>query len=126
MDHAGPVRRPERIRDGGLAAVWEDGGGPGARLQPAEESVVAVHGLSAEGCSGRAALQRECARRRSGGYCDGALCDPRARAAGGKPDHAPDAGMHGFDPRKMPEMKASFFAAGPDIVHGKTVRRLRM
>ena len=25
------------------------------------------------------------------------------------------AGMHGFDPHKMPEMKASFFAAGPDI-----------
>ncbi len=30
--------------------------------------------------------------------------------------------MHGFDPRKMPEMKASFFAAGPDIVVGKTVQ----
>jgi alkaline phosphatase D len=29
--------------------------------------------------------------------------------------------MHGFDPRKVPEMKASFFAAGPDIVRGKTV-----
>ena len=38
-----------------------------------------------------------------------------------KPDHPPTAGMHGFDPRKMPEMKASFFAAGPDIVAGKTV-----
>jgi alkaline phosphatase D len=46
----------------------------------------------------------------------------RARApAPGQPDHHPTAGMHGFDPRKMPEMKASFFAAGPDIVEGKTV-----
>jgi len=39
----------------------------------------------------------------------------------GKADPAPIAGMHGFDPRKLPEMKASFFAAGPDIVAGKTV-----
>ncbi len=39
----------------------------------------------------------------------------------GKPDHPPTAGMHGFDPHIMPEMKASFFAAGPDIVEGKTV-----
>jgi alkaline phosphatase D len=38
-----------------------------------------------------------------------------------KPDHPPTTGMHGFDPRKIPEMKASFFAAGPDIVTGKTV-----
>jgi len=40
----------------------------------------------------------------------------------GKPDSPPTAGMHGLDPRKVPEMKASFFAAGPDIVAGKTVR----
>ena len=39
-----------------------------------------------------------------------------------KPDHPPTAGMHGFDPHKMPEMKASFFAAGPDILPGHTVR----
>jgi alkaline phosphatase D len=39
----------------------------------------------------------------------------------GTPDKAPIPGMHGFDPRKMPPMKASFFAAGPDIVEGKTV-----
>ena len=39
----------------------------------------------------------------------------------GTPDPPPIAGMHGYDPRKMPEMKASFFAAGPDIVEGKTV-----
>jgi alkaline phosphatase D len=29
--------------------------------------------------------------------------------------------MHGLDPQKVAEMKASFFAAGPDIVEGKTV-----
>lgn len=39
----------------------------------------------------------------------------------GTEDRAPTAGMHGFDPHKMPEMKASFFAAGPDIIAGKTV-----
>ncbi len=39
----------------------------------------------------------------------------------GKPDQPPTIGMHGFDPRRIPEMKASFFAAGPDIVKGKTV-----
>ena len=39
----------------------------------------------------------------------------------GKPDLPPTAGMHGFDPHKVPQMKASFFAAGPDIVKGKTV-----
>ena len=40
---------------------------------------------------------------------------------GGKEDKAPSAGAHGYDARAMPEMKASFFAAGPDIVKGKTV-----
>jgi predicted AlkP superfamily pyrophosphatase or phosphodiesterase len=40
----------------------------------------------------------------------------------GKPDQPPIPGMHGFDPRKLPDMKASFFAAGPDIVEGKTVQ----
>jgi alkaline phosphatase D len=46
----------------------------------------------------------------------------RAHApASGTSDRAPEPGMHGFDPRKVPEMKASFFAAGPDIVKGKTV-----
>jgi alkaline phosphatase D len=33
----------------------------------------------------------------------------------GKPDQPPIPGAHGFDPRAMPEMKASFFAEGPDI-----------
>lgn len=40
--------------------------------------------------------------------------------AAGKPDSVP-VGQHGFDPAKMPEMKASFFAMGPDIVVGKKV-----
>jgi len=39
----------------------------------------------------------------------------------GREDRPPTIGMHGFDPRVVPEMKASFFAAGPDIVPGKTV-----
>ena len=41
--------------------------------------------------------------------------------AEGKPEQPPPAGMHGFDPHKMPEMKASFFASGPDIAEGRTV-----
>jgi predicted AlkP superfamily pyrophosphatase or phosphodiesterase len=45
----------------------------------------------------------------------------RAHAPEGAPDKPPTAGMHGFDPRVVPQMKASFFAAGPDIVEGKTV-----
>jgi len=39
---------------------------------------------------------------------------------GDRPDSEP-VGQHGFDPHTMPDMKASFFAAGPDIVAGKTV-----
>jgi predicted AlkP superfamily pyrophosphatase or phosphodiesterase len=39
----------------------------------------------------------------------------------GKPDQPPIPGMHGFDPHKVPQMKSTFFAAGPDIVSGKTV-----
>jgi alkaline phosphatase D len=38
-----------------------------------------------------------------------------------RPDRPPSAGMHGFDPRKIPQMKASFFAAGPGLIPGKTV-----
>ncbi len=33
----------------------------------------------------------------------------------------PTAGMHGFDPHILSEMKASFFAVGPDVLAGKTV-----
>jgi alkaline phosphatase D len=39
----------------------------------------------------------------------------------GKEDRPPTLGMHGLDPYRLPQMKASFFAAGPDIVAGKTV-----
>jgi alkaline phosphatase D len=39
----------------------------------------------------------------------------------GKPDEPPIPGIHGFDPVKVPQMKAIFFAAGPDIVEGGTV-----
>jgi alkaline phosphatase D len=39
----------------------------------------------------------------------------------GKADKAPNPGMHGLDPAKFPQMKASFFAVGPDIVAGKMV-----
>ncbi len=39
----------------------------------------------------------------------------------GQTDHPPKIGIDGFDPRIVPEMKASFFAAGPDLVKGKTV-----
>jgi alkaline phosphatase D len=42
--------------------------------------------------------------------------------AADKPDKEPTAGAHGYDPHTMPEMKASFFAEGPDIVRGKTVQ----
>jgi rubredoxin len=42
---------------------------------------------------------------------------PRCRA----PVIRPTIGMHGFDPHLLPEMKASFFAAGPDLRAGKTV-----
>ena len=40
---------------------------------------------------------------------------------GGETNQPPSLGMHGFDPRILPEMKASFFAAGPDLLKGKTV-----
>jgi alkaline phosphatase D len=46
----------------------------------------------------------------------------RAHApAAGQADQPPKIGVHGFDPHIVPEMKASFFAAGPDLVKGKTV-----
>jgi len=40
----------------------------------------------------------------------------------GTPDEPPSKGAHGFDPRLVPEMKAIFFAAGPDIAPGKQVQ----
>lgn len=39
----------------------------------------------------------------------------------GKREVPPQAGAHGYDVRIVPEMKAVFFAAGPDIVRGRTV-----
>ncbi|MFP5204051.1 MAG: ectonucleotide pyrophosphatase/phosphodiesterase [Acidobacteriota bacterium] len=39
----------------------------------------------------------------------------------GDADGAAARGVDGFDPQIVPEMKAIFFAAGPDIVKGKTV-----
>ena len=49
----------------------------------------------------------------------------RAHApAAGETSHPPNLGMHGFDPHLLPEMKASFFAAGPDLRQGKPSLRL--
>jgi alkaline phosphatase D len=39
----------------------------------------------------------------------------------GTADAPPAPGVDGFDPRTVPEMKGIFFAAGPDIVKGRTV-----
>jgi predicted AlkP superfamily pyrophosphatase or phosphodiesterase len=36
----------------------------------------------------------------------------------GQSDHAPNAGSHGFDPLQFPEMRAIFYAEGPDIGSG--------
>lgn len=52
----------------------------------------------------------------TGPYAIRALTPPAGAAS-----RPPTAGMHGFDPRILPEMKASFFAAGPDLLAGKTV-----
>jgi predicted AlkP superfamily pyrophosphatase or phosphodiesterase len=43
-----------------------------------------------------------------------------ASGAGGNARHV-EVGAHGFDSARVPEMKASFFAAGPDICGGVTV-----
>ena len=50
----------------------------------------------------------------TGPYFITATTDPN------NPDHPP-VGAHGYDPTKMPEMKAIFFAAGPDIRSGVSV-----
>jgi predicted AlkP superfamily pyrophosphatase or phosphodiesterase len=44
------------------------------------------------------------------------------KPTGERADQPPTAGAHGYDPHTMPEMKASFFAEGPDILPGKTVQ----
>ena len=45
----------------------------------------------------------------------------RAHAPSAGKSEAPPLGVDGIDPQAQPEMKAIFFAAGPDIVPGKTV-----
>jgi alkaline phosphatase D len=37
-------------------------------------------------------------------------------------ERPPPAGMHGYDPAEMPSMRAIFYAAGPDIRPGSTVK----
>jgi alkaline phosphatase D len=44
-----------------------------------------------------------------------------AAAADAQKTAAPPLGEHGYDPSSMPEMKAIFFAVGPDIRRGVTV-----
>ena len=51
----------------------------------------------------------------SGAYAIRAHGPPAAKA------NAPPAGVDGIDPQSQPEMKAIFFAAGPDIAPGKTL-----
>jgi len=43
-------------------------------------------------------------------------------ATGPRGERPPPAGMHGYDPAQMPSMRAIFYAAGPDIRPGATVR----
>ncbi len=40
----------------------------------------------------------------------------------GKPDHAPNAGSHGFDPAQFAEMRAIFYAEGPGIRPGVSLK----
>jgi predicted AlkP superfamily pyrophosphatase or phosphodiesterase len=37
-------------------------------------------------------------------------------------DHPPNKGVHGYDPRILPEMRAIFYAEGPDIRKGMTLK----
>jgi predicted AlkP superfamily pyrophosphatase or phosphodiesterase len=37
-------------------------------------------------------------------------------------DHPPNKGVHGYDPRILPEMHAIFYAEGPDIRRGMTLK----
>jgi predicted AlkP superfamily pyrophosphatase or phosphodiesterase len=47
----------------------------------------------------------------------------RARApADAGHDHPPNRGVHGYDPRVVPQMRAIFYAAGPDIRPGTTLQ----
>jgi hypothetical protein len=59
----------------------------------------------------------------TGPYLIRVSAPPAAAAGTSDAMHAsgPPAGMHGYDPAHMPEMKAIFFAAGPDIRRGEKV-----
>jgi alkaline phosphatase D len=46
----------------------------------------------------------------------------RAQAPTDREDKAPTAGNHGFDPTMLPEMKAVFYAEGPDIRAGMKLK----
>jgi alkaline phosphatase D len=46
----------------------------------------------------------------------------RAQAPTDREDKAPAAGNHGFDPTMLPEMKAVFYAEGPDIRAGMKLK----
>jgi alkaline phosphatase D len=39
-----------------------------------------------------------------------------------QPDHPPNKGVHGYDPRVVPEMRAIFYAEGPDIRKGVVLK----
>ena len=56
----------------------------------------------------------------TGPYAIRAHAPPASQSGAARPDTVP-VGQHGFDPHTMPQMKASFFAAGPDIIAGKSV-----
>ncbi len=74
----------DRIRSRRRTALRQDRRGSRARLQPAQACLIAIHGLPAEGCSGRPELQPESARGRPGGGGHRALCDSRSCSAGGQ------------------------------------------
>ena len=46
----------------------------------------------------------------------------RIRASDRASDRAPNPGMHGFDPHVVPEMRAIFYAEGPDIRAGARLK----
>ena len=56
----------------------------------------------------------------TGPYAIRAHAPPASQSGAARSDTVP-VGQHGFDPHTMPQMKASFFAAGPDIIAGKSV-----
>ena len=47
------------------------------------------------------------------------------KPAAGQPDEPPAKGNHGFDPHIVPDMKAIFFAEGPDIAPARRCTRSR-